>query len=362
MKIKVVANNCNWNSLNDKLRDVKEWFKPLVDIEFSVTHVQFNDVPFKFYNNADVVNSENNVNGVTPEWYDKNVLPYGIGSDMVLFLMNLEQWKGGNARGWRTDSDQGPIELQAACSEDEQIIWPNFPSMSAFFQIVRHEIMHGLFMITGQTDTTHFYWNQGKLEIARDSIRLPENYSLPIIVRALNYIISLFIQIKAQVPPPVAQKEEIKDEAPKAPVETAQEKLFRIAKEFLGTDASPDDRAPDEFGCAESVNQIYKKAFGVEIGGGESTYQLYLALRKHPLFKLLTIKDPIEPGDVVISPTGYGGSNEISHGHCGIVGEDGHIMSNESKSGKFEVNYTMESWRARYQKLGGYPVLFFRRV
>ena len=48
---------------------------------------------------------------------------------------------------------------------------------------------------------------------------------------------------------------------------SARSKLYLTALSCLGTDASPNDIAPDEFGCAETVNAIHKKAFGVEIGG-----------------------------------------------------------------------------------------------
>ena len=33
-------------------------------------------------------------------------------------------------------------------------------------------------------------------------------------------------------------------------------RLYEAARSFIGTDASPNDLAPDELGCAETVNEI----------------------------------------------------------------------------------------------------------
>ena len=37
-------------------------------------------------------------------------------------------------------------------------------------------------------------------------------------------------------------------------------KLYEAARSFIGTDASPNDLAPDELGCAETVNEIIRRA------------------------------------------------------------------------------------------------------
>lgn len=361
MKIKVVANNCAWQSLDQKLKDLQGWFAPKIAIDFTVDHVSFKDVPFILYEHVDVIQSQNqgNLYGVDRQWYDDNILlQHGMGYDIVILLMNLDDWKSKGARGWRTDSDQGPIELQVACNENEQMMWPNFPSMNAFFQITRHEILHAMFMLTGQYDMTHYWWEQGKIENARDTLVFDKNPTIGVIARAINFILTKIMKLNMEIQK--IPKEEPKLD-PQTPVEelSNRQKLFLCAKSFIGVDASPSDVAPDELGCAESVNAIHRKQFGSPIGGDVSTYRLYEALKKHPHFKQTS---EALPGDIVISPTGFGGKNGITNGHAGIVGENGKIMSNESKSGNFQENYTMETWRERYGKLGGYPVLFFRRV
>lgn len=139
---------------------------------------------------------------------------------------------------------------------------------------------------------------------------------------------------------------------------SARGRLYLGAISCLGMDASPNDIAPDELGCAESVNAIHKKVFGFEIGGEISTNRMYQVLRKSMLF--LQIDSPLA-GDIIISPTGYG-NGRLSNGHVGIFGENGIIMSNDSISGSFQENYTLDTWKQRYAMVGGYPIYIFRRI
>lgn len=147
-------------------------------------------------------------------------------------------------------------------------------------------------------------------------------------------------------------------------------KLYEAAVKALNTDPSPRDEAPDELACANSVNEIYKAAFGDYFYQGNqlSTYYLRKALRESPLFRTTNLP---APGDLVISPTGFGtrkhpdGSLVIPVGHVGIVMFDGKIASNDSRAqyrGLFRINYTLDSWAERWVRRGGYSMEFYRRV
>lgn len=142
-------------------------------------------------------------------------------------------------------------------------------------------------------------------------------------------------------------------------------KLYITAVTSLGTDASPNDLAPDEFGCAETVDDIHRKAFGYFIGHGAlpslSTAILFTILRNR-VDEWCEVTVP-KAGDVVISPTGYGnGHVDGNHGHVGIVSKDGAIMSNDSASGIFKENYTLASWQQKFAQQGGFPVKFYRKI
>jgi len=138
-------------------------------------------------------------------------------------------------------------------------------------------------------------------------------------------------------------------------------RLYEVAIKHLGTDASPRDEAPDRLACAETVNELICKAYGSYLYDGNrlSTHYLYKALRNSPLYKEVAIP---APGDIIISPTGFGKNLNMPNGHTGIVMLNGKIASNDSRTGRFEENYTIETWRERYERTGGYIVKLYRRI
>lgn len=156
---------------------------------------------------------------------------------------------------------------------------------------------------------------------------------------------------------PMESKEEPKPEPVIEPKEESPaEKLYRVSKANLGQKLSPKNPV---LGCAEAVNAVHKLAFGDEIGGDVSTYRLWEAIKKRKDF----IEVPeYEVGAVIISPTGSQPPNsEIAHGHTGICGNF-QIMSNNSLTGQWDTHFTKERWNDYYKKVGGYPVIYFRKV
>ncbi len=141
----------------------------------------------------------------------------------------------------------------------------------------------------------------------------------------------------------------------------SREKLYVFALSQLGIDITPDDIVPDEYDCADTICAILKN-FGQDIGNFPSTLDLYGKLKINSAFR--EVWEPLR-GDIIISPTGYrngSGTENIPNGHVGIVGEGGIIMSNSSATGKFETNFTLAKWMARYVVKGGYPVFYFRLI
>ncbi len=134
-------------------------------------------------------------------------------------------------------------------------------------------------------------------------------------------------------------------------------KLYATALSYLGTDASPKDEAPDDFGCADSVSKVLLATFPNIIKGSVSTAELFKQLdNSKDFYRVLEFKC----GDIIISPTGMG-KGTIPNGHVGIVSEFDEIMSNSSTSGKWEANFTLKSWVERYRTKGGYPIYSFRK-
>ena len=121
-------------------------------------------------------------------------------------------------------------------------------------------------------------------------------------------------------------------------------KLCNIAKMSIGMDASPNDAAPDEYGCAETVSSIIQKVFP-DFPVVLSTIELNRLLSKSDKFK--RVLAPTE-GCIVVSPTV---GEKI--GHTGIYLDSSRIASNDSRTGKFEQNYTRSSWIVYYYEKKG---------
>lgn len=142
------------------------------------------------------------------------------------------------------------------------------------------------------------------------------------------------------------------------PDEGKSGKLYLAAVTRLGTDVSPKDEAPDDYGCVDSLQEVYKAAFQDYITTPKtlSTKILYQTLLFNPKFERI---DHPERGCIVISPTGHS-TKGAPTGHCGIVGDCGIIMSNDSRNGLWLENYSVRSWITYYHDKLGFPVKFFR--
>ena len=130
--------------------------------------------------------------------------------------------------------------------------------------------------------------------------------------------------------------------------------LFLLAQLSVGRDVSPLDFAGDELGCAESVTNLLSQVLPFRILTG--TASLDEMLRRDPRF--LFSRSYLGEGGIVLSPTGSG--NGKIRGHVGIFGVGEEIMSADSNTGLWTRNFTLQTWRARYEKLGELPVNFYR--
>lgn len=261
---------------------------------------------------------------VNKQWFSETFSKNSAGYDFVVAYFEESDWKKpfkkNTGRGQSVDQNYGVSEI-AMCGSHRRKDRRQFaPGIKETFFVSRflHEMCHGVFDHTLHVeDVTHkYHYERGDLPAA-------------MLLWAFN-----------------------------VPQMSNREQLHIAAVFCIGKDASPNDVAPDELGCAETVNSIHYYVFQREIGGTVSTNKLYKALLDHPNF--IRVDQPL-PGDIVISPTGYG-NGKLPNGHVGIVGEGGTIMSNDSFKGTFERNFTIASWKKRYVTFGGYPMAFYRRI
>jgi hypothetical protein len=136
---------------------------------------------------------------------------------------------------------------------------------------------------------------------------------------------------------------------------TYTQDIYETAYASIGRDASPEDSAPDEYGCANSLSEVIARALpDLHFPIFLSTRTLYQYLLNSPSFKLVSTPTP---GCIIISVTGTG-NGSIPNGHCGVVGKQW-IMSNDSRSGTWEANYTLDAWIRHYDIKGGMPTHYF---
>jgi hypothetical protein len=207
---------------------------------------------------------------------------------------------------------------------------------SQFVQTLLHELRHAIMRGMGLPDDTHEVDADGQikgsfahLDMRNFDARKPRLIKQ---VSLLEQVVKLMGILLRYVPT----------------------RLNGVAQSFLGRDASPKDRAADMVGCAESVSMIIRELllnFPIILG----TWTMNDQFQKDKRFTPVTV--PM-PGTIIISPTGTV-ANAPFVGHVGIIGSDGRIMSNDSFTGRWESNYTLDSWRDRWGA-AGYPVYYYQ--
>lgn len=143
------------------------------------------------------------------------------------------------------------------------------------------------------------------------------------------------------------------------PVESMNNKFIRIADAITklndgkGIDVTPEDKIPDEVACVESFCEVMSKVCYFP----RLTYtpDLVRELKRDDRFEGTL---DFNEATIIVSPTGTGNGTVV--GHCGVIGTNNEIISNNSKTGKWEYNYNIDTWKARYKTKGGLQILLFR--
>lgn len=163
-EVLIIFNNTDvWKTESDKLFELWKWFFPTIDLDIAGKYTDFNNIPFTPYD------EKNYLYGIDPAWYTDNITPMSKGYDIVLFVVPVSQWKGGEARGWRSHrgkDGKGAVELHIGADEHERLYVGGVDEGGTFFNYARHEILHALYLLANKQDNTHKYWDMGKLEYA----------------------------------------------------------------------------------------------------------------------------------------------------------------------------------------------------
>lgn len=141
--------------------------------------------------------------------------------------------------------------------------------------------------------------------------------------------------------------------------ESNRERLYRISKACIGLDIG---RYYNKLSCMEVVNKLVELATKKPILTGlVSTIRGLEILTSDNRFREVSkVEDKIFyllPGLIIISATE--GKNI---GHCGIISDNGKILSNNSINGRLEEHWTHKRWLEHFSKKKGLSVRYFRVI
>ncbi len=173
MKVLLIVNNQKWKTWNSKIQTLKDWFKPAVDLEFTLSHVDFKKIPFVPVDNGKEID---------PKWYNENILPLAGGYDVVMFSVPLKQWKGEKIRGRWTRGDIQKIQLGADESGTYEYNKIKHEG-GRWFNIARHELCHAISAILKIQDRTHYWWELGNLEQILNEFKVKKTPPIVLIER-----------------------------------------------------------------------------------------------------------------------------------------------------------------------------------
>lgn len=130
------------------------------------------------------------------------------------------------------------------------------------------------------------------------------------------------------------------------------DKIYNTAVSLLGQQLTLDPSVPFEVRCAEAVSTVLTKCGiqGIPQRGFASTDDLAAWLKTNRQF---TQTVNAEYGGIVISPT-----QGTNIGHTGIILKKG-VASNDSSTGKFMENYSIDGWTHSFTAIKGLQTLYF---
>ena len=134
-------------------------------------------------------------------------------------------------------------------------------------------------------------------------------------------------------------------------------KLYEVACSALGTDASPENLARPEVACAETVTYLISLVdSNIQWTNRLATFHMRKDMLRGKNFESVTHP---RKGSIVLSATDWDKNGNINVGHVGIYMGDNQIASNNSYTGIFDKNYSLDSWTRYFKDRKGLDVLYF---
>lgn len=174
MKILVLQNGISWDTTS-KLNYLKDWFKPVVDLEFTIRKSSYTNIPTEPYTDTE----GKSYIGINNQWYDTAISNSAKieGFDCVIFCQSFNDFISFPAMGYSDKRLNGTYRVVVGSDEYDTY---NFQGLKykifkdRFTEVVRHELCHVLYTIKGIEDRTHYYYSTshlGKILIELEQIK-----------------------------------------------------------------------------------------------------------------------------------------------------------------------------------------------
>lgn len=162
MKILILSNFCDWKSWDAKIKALKDWWAPEVELDIILEQSVFKNIPWIDYTSPD----GRKFKGIEQVWYDENISTPALdrGFDCVVLTVAEKDWPDLKVEGWNTPNNLGVHEIQAIGRENANYRFNGVKyEGDQWFNIVRHELSHAIYLSRGITDNTHKWWQAGNL-------------------------------------------------------------------------------------------------------------------------------------------------------------------------------------------------------
>lgn len=165
MKSLILANHCQWLSWNKKTQFIKDWFKPVIDLEFTMRSSDFNNIPTE-----QIIDTEgHNYTAIKQMWINDNIALQAQkeGFQTVILSQPFNEFVSFPAMGYSFKSPCGVYIIVVGSDENDVY---NFQGLrypifrDRWTEAVRHELCHNLYNTTKKEDRTHYYYSTGELD------------------------------------------------------------------------------------------------------------------------------------------------------------------------------------------------------
>src|SRR5690348_16659361 len=154
-RVKVIANNLRWSSLDQKLEKVRQFYAPVCDLVFDVEYTNYSPT----FNNT--------YPGLAPlyvvdrGWYDVNLAtPYATEADIIMFIVAASDHPNMTTfAGLMGFNNVGPWETTIfAQGENDHVYMQGKDMGESFVHYACHELSHVFYYYCGKRDDTHVHF------------------------------------------------------------------------------------------------------------------------------------------------------------------------------------------------------------